>query len=75
VKGGLPFLKARGTVLLRGSGPYVVKKIGVAASTREIDIQNLTRVPRFGESIDRQESENQTEVLGFELTDHEMDRQ
>jgi len=33
---------------------------GVAASTREIDLQNLTRVPRFGESIDRQESENQT---------------
>jgi len=48
---------------------------GVAASTREIDLQNLRRVPRFGESIDRQESENQTEVLGFELTDHQMDRQ
>jgi len=43
-------------------------EFGVAASTREIDLQNLTRVPRFGESIDRQESENQTEVLAFELT-------
>ena len=40
---------------------------GVAASTREIDLQNLTRVPRFGKSIDRQESENQTEVLAFEF--------
>jgi hypothetical protein len=29
---------------------------GVAASTRETDLQNLTRVPRFGESIDRQKS-------------------
>ena len=48
---------------------------GVAASTREIDLQNLTRVPRFGESIDHQKYENQTRVLGFELTDHEMDRQ
>jgi hypothetical protein len=40
----------------------------VCRLTWEIDLQNLTRVPRFGESIDHQKSEIQTEVLAFELT-------